>query len=443
MVYIYYMKIKNFLFVFLFLCPAFVQAQVTVVRCEKNTVYLDISSSPNAVQKGDPFKVVLSTEKLTNPKTGKDLGLVYHYSPAGTITEVQPLYAVGKLPDGVSVSVGQDAVIESASPAPVSPALQEPEKTKTAGTHRRVVTFAPVEQEIISLSAADITRPGAENIVTLSAKGTVSVWKRNGENLELETTYQLPKGKKPVSLSAGAVRGKDTAEIFVVLYDASTERLSTQVLAYEKGAWISLASIPYFVKELGCTPEKTVWMQKPFVLGSRPGNAHNLIYAKDRFQAGEQTLPTQRNWLSGTALAEVEKAGQKNFLYTAVNGKIKMQLLNGKNAESKNLFASSPNRVQYKQELLKFYPSLQTVHSQNKTEVAAVENTTKYGLLSSAFGMYQSGKIHFLSYEKGRLNVTDTVELDGFVYDTACTAQTVLTAEVLPDGQSSVVEIFN
>ena len=71
----------------------------------------------------------------------------------------------------------------------------------------------------------------------------------------------------------------------------------------------------------------------------------------------------------------------------------------------------------------------------------AVENTAKMGLLSDTFGQYQSGKIHFLTFEKGRLNITDTVELDGFVYDTACTNTTVLTAEVLPDGNSSVVEI--
>ena len=103
----------------------------------------------------------------------------------------------------------------------------------------------------------------------------------------------------------------------------------------------------------------------------------------------------------------------------------------------------SPNRVKYKQELITFYPSLQILQSQGKTEVVGVENVAKYGLLSSTFGMYQNGKIHFLLFEKGRLNVSDSVELDGFVYDTACAANAVLTAEVLPDGQSSVVEIFN
>ena len=64
------------------------------------------------------------------------------------------------------------------------------------------------------------------------------------------------------------------------------------------------------------------------------------------------------------------------------------------------------------------------------------------GLLSDTFGQYQSGKIHFLAFEKGRLTITDTVELDGFVYDTACSDTAILTAEILPDGTSSIVEIL-
>ena len=443
MVYIYYMKIKNFLFFFLFLIPVIGTAQVTVVRVENDTLYLDTSSLETPVRKGDIFKVILSSEKLTNPKTGKELGLLHRYSPEGKITEVQPLYAVGKLPKGTTVTVGQEAVLETSAPA--APAIVSPAsdgKKEENSLHKKLV-YAPVEQEVISLSAADVTQPQTNEIVTLSAGGQITVWKRNGEKLEEQTSYQLPKNKTPLTLSAAALRGENTAEIFAVVYDASTGRMNTLVLAYENNQWKTLDTLPYFVKEMGCTPQKTVWMQKPFITDIRPGNAKNLVYKNNRFQPGEQTLPTQRNWLSGVTTATAESDQAANFLYTASNGKIKMQLANGKTAESKNLFASSPNRVKYKQEIVKFYPSLQVVYSQGKAEIAGVENTAKHGLLSSTFGMYQSGKIHFLSFEKGRLQVTDTVELDGFVYDTACADGAVLTAEILPDGQSSVVEIFN
>ena len=119
-----------------------------------------------------------------------------------------------------------------------------------------------------------------------------------------------------------------------------------------------------------------------------------------------------------------------------------MQLTNGKTVESKDLFGATPLRMTYKQTILKFFPSIQVYETPEGTSIVAVENGTKLGLLSETFGQYQDGKIHFLKYEKGRLQVTDTVELAGVLYDTACTDKVILTAEVLPNGTSSVVEIL-
>ena len=120
-----------------------------------------------------------------------------------------------------------------------------------------------------------------------------------------------------------------------------------------------------------------------------------------------------------------------------------MDLPNGKTTQYKDLSIGTPNRVKYKQDILKFYPPIQVVMSNGVPLVAAVENTAKFGLLSATFGQYESGKIHFLSFEKGRLVLKDTVALDGVVYDTTCSDRGILTAEILPDGQSSVVEILN
>ena len=107
MVYIYYMKITHLLLALLVTLPLIAQAQVTVVRIQNHQIYLDTSTLKTPVNRGDSFKVILSSEKLTNPKTGKDLGLVYNYSPVGIITEVQPLYAIGKLPSEAGVEIGQ------------------------------------------------------------------------------------------------------------------------------------------------------------------------------------------------------------------------------------------------------------------------------------------------------------------------------------------------
>ncbi|MBR2392670.1 MAG: hypothetical protein IKA93_03765, partial [Elusimicrobiaceae bacterium] len=173
-----------------------------------------------------------------------------------------------------------------------------------------------------------------------------------------------------------------------------------------------------------------------------PGNARELDYERGKFKLDDDSFSTQRNWLTGINRYDVAKDDSDNLLYTSSNGKIRMTLPLGKRAESDSVFATAPNRVKYKQEVLQFYPSLQVFGPDGRATIAAVENTAKMGLLSDTFGQYESGKIHFLTFEKGRLNITDTVELDGVIYDTACSNTSILTAEVLADGTTSVVEVL-
>ena len=435
MVYMYYMKINTaFLLSVLFFIPALCPAQLTVVRVDGQKVYIDTSVLNRSVSKGETFKIILSSERLINPKTGKDLGPVFTYSPEGKITEVQPMYAVGELPKGTKAAVGLEAVLEPL--AAEEPAAKTVKTQDAKPSSVRKTTYAPVEQEIVSLSTAAVTAPEAENIVTLSKKGQLTVWTPAGDKLEQNLSFQIPAGKTPLTVSAYPAQNAQTADIFVTVYDASREKISTLVLSNQNGRLTQTDTLPYFVKELGCGAEKTLWAQKPFVSGAKPGNARKLAYQNGKFVLTGDTLNTGRNWLTGVNEAD------GSLVITAQNGVIRRTSPDGKKAESKSLFASAPNRVKYKQEILKFYPSVQVFGPADNRVYAAVENTAKLGLLSDTFGQYQSGKIHFMSFEKGRLNITDTAETDGFMYDTACSARAVLAAEVLPDGTSSVVEFF-
>lgn len=442
MVYIYYMKNNIICFIaasVLLFFPALAGAQATVVRVDGQKVYLDTTSLNRSVQKGEIFKVILSSEKLVNPKTGKNLGDIYTYSPEGKIVEVQPMYAVGELPEKASASVGQEAVIEAAAP---SAPVYTRDADENASSRQKIV-YAPVEQEIISLTQADITAPGAQNFITLSADGKVTVWSRaEKDTLAEQLSYTVPSAKRAVTLSAAPVKEGGLAQIFVSVYDPSRSSVSALVLENENGALQETASLPYFVKELGCGKDKKIWAQKPFVSAARPGNAREVAYQNGKYTVQKDMFSTQRNWLTGLNRYDVENAGADNLIYTSSNGTVRLTLQNGKRAESKDLFAAAPNRVKYKQEIVKFYPSVQVFGHAGDATVAAVENTSKLGLLSETFGQYQSGKIHFLTFEKGRLSLQDTVNLDGVVYDTACSDRAVLAAEVLPDGSSSVVEIF-
>ena len=411
---------------------------MSVVRMDGNKIYLDTSDEKTALTKGSTFKVIVSSEKLTNPKTGKDLGEIYTYSTVGTITEVQPLYAVGELKNTTGVSVGKTAVLEEIKVAHPTAETKQPQ---TPVPTRKKTIYQPVEQTVISLTEADITADGAKNIITLS-EHDVTVYSRTAnETLKEEMRFSLPKDKKGVTISAAPVK-TGLAQIFVTVYQQDKGQLSALVLENNNGRLEQTAALPYFVKELGCGSTKKIWGQRPFILGINPGNAREIVYEKQKFVTGGNTFHTRRNFLEGLNYYPVEKANQKNLITTAGNGTLRVALANGKYAESKDYFGSTPLRMQYKQEILKFYPSVQVFGKPGEVTLAAVENGTKLGLLSETFGQYQNGKIHFLDYEKGRLHVTDTVELDGVLYDTACTDTAILTAEALSDGTSTVVEIL-
>ncbi len=446
MLYNYYMKNNFFrlsiLSVLLLVC-ATASAQITVVRIDGPKIYLDTSSAKQKIQKGQSFKIILSSEKLINPKTGKNLGNIYHYSAAGQITEVQPLYAIGELTDTQSLAIGQEAVLEDAAPA--APAPQPAQAVAAAdntSSQRPKVTYAPVEQEFISVTQGDVTAPGAGNIITLSSDRQVTVWSRGKQNtLHPELTYTLPSSGEPITLSAVPLKA-ETVQIFVPIFYPNRQTIATQILENRNGRLEEIGSLGYFVKEMGCGKAKTLWAQKPFVSDKYPGSARQVTYQPEGFSVSKESFSTQRNWLTGLTRYDIEKPGSNNLIYTSPAGTLRIVLQNGKRADSKDLFASSPNRVKYKQEILKFYPSVQAFGPHGNATIAAVENDAKIGILAKMFGQYQSGKIHFMQYQNGHLSVQDTTPLDGVIYDTACSDRAILAAEVLSNGTSRVVEIL-
>ena len=188
MVYIYYMKKISFGLLSLCFCFLFSSlfAQVTVVRVEGNKIFMDTSSAP-AVHKGDTFKVILSAEKLTNPKNGKELGLIYNYSPEGKIEEVHPLYAIGKLKENAKITVGQEVAIESAAQTAAQQTTSDATDAPAPASTHTITRYNPVDQKIISVTEGNFKGYPA-SLVTLSENGKVTVWQR-GENKNLKEVF--------------------------------------------------------------------------------------------------------------------------------------------------------------------------------------------------------------------------------------------------------------
>ena len=436
-----YLPIISFL---AFLCVPAAQAQVTVVKQDGALIYLDTSEYNRRVSVGDSFKIILSQEKLTNPKTGKELGLINHYSPSGKIIEVQDLYAIGEMPTKNTYTIGQEAVLESTT-NPVNTAITtQTEKTPLAVpvSSRKVTVYTAMEREIISATEADFTAFPGQEIMTVDTKGLLVLYRTEGNTLQELATHKLTVGQKPITLSAQDLMQSGHAQLFVTVYKEQEQKINTLVFDMQDTAFKQVAVLPYFVKELGCGEEKTLYGQKPFIRGNTPGDIHVLTYHNGQFALAKEALPTRGNWLTGIAEYAIQNNDTENFVYTAKNGRLKMKLANGKFIDSPALFATAPNRVKYKQAIISFYPSLQVYGPKGRATLAGIENTSKLGLLSEQFGQYHGGKLHFLTYENGALQVQETLELQGFAYDTACTNHGILVPQVMSSGQTVLTEIY-
>ncbi len=452
MLYHYYMKI----FFKLLLCAAWAVvfspcalAQVSIVKQDGVKIYLDISDFNRQVSVGDRFKIITSTEKLVNPKTGKELGDVYHYSPEGRIVEVQPLYAVGEMPHAAQYALGQEAVITLGEETPAVQAPRpagkkaEPNASPVSTLSRRKIKKYPLlEREVVSAVQADFNALPGEEIALADLTGALQLYSPEGDGLRLRAEHKLPSGHKPLALSALDLTGTGQAQLFAVVYDENKNKISTRVYEISGQEFKLLATLPYFVKEMGCPGQKKLYAQKPFTGGTKAGDSRLLQYKDGKFRVGEEAFPTRGSWLSGMNFYPVQSAAQANVISTLKNGRIRLTLHNGKAAESPALFAEAANRVKYRQDVLAFYPSLQAYGPAGRATLAGVENVGKLGLLSKQFGQYSSSKLHFLTYENGVLDVQETLPLSGFVYDTSCTARGILVPQVVSGGQTILTEIY-
>lgn len=449
MLYHYYMKInlKLFaagLFVLCFFPGAY--AQVVVVKQEDKKVYLDISEYNRTVSIGNSFKVITSQEKLVNPKTGKDLGLLNYYSPVGKIIEVHDMYAIGELPTSTKVSIGQEALIEQAN-TPVTVPDSTPHAAAGAAapattSNRKVITYDAVERKLISAVQDDLTAHPGQEIAAVDTEGNIILYTVNGTSLQELAIYRLPSGMKPLTLSALDKMHTGHAQLFAAVYKEKDPKISTLVFDVQDAAFKKVAVLPYFVKELGCAEEKQLYAQRAFVHAARPGDAHELEYENGKFVLDDDHFATRGNWLVGTHQYSIQHKDADNFIYTASNGRLRMRLKNGKYVDSPALFATAPNRVKYKQKIVSFYPSLQVYGPEGRATVAAIQNTAKLGLLSEQFGQYSGGKLHFLTFNNGVFSVQETLPLNGFAYDTNCTLRGILVPQVLSGEQTVLTEVY-
>lgn len=410
---------------------SFVNAQ-TVVRVDNKKVFLDISSFSQKIKVGDSFKVIVSKEELINPKTKKNLGEIFNYSEEGKIIEVQPLYAIGELPTkDVSVKIGQDAVVEIQGEVAQEAKEVVTKEEKNTPKHKFEI-YPAIKQKIISV-AEGVFEDEGNKIITLSSDGKITIWNDDKNNFKEVISTKLPKGKTPVTISVANIRKNTGADIFVTGFDSSKSQFVTYIYEVANGKLEQIERIPYFVKTLDCG--QSLWGQK--INNNMAGNASEIVYKDGKFSLSKNQITTHKNWLTG-----INFSSKKDIsIYALSNGDVQRVEKDGIISSLKDISVVAPNRVKYKQDIFKIYPSLQVVNTNGTISAIVATNTPKIGVLSNTFGQYKNGSIQFVSLDEETL-VSDIIELEGVVWDLSCSPDNILATQIFQNDSSKIVKIF-
>ena len=212
------------------------------------------------------------------------------------------------------------------------------------------------------------------------------------------------------------------AQLFVSVLDTNTQRFNTLVYEGGENGLNQNGLINGVVK--GIAPfnqERKLYIQEISTLSGKTKYSapYTLVYKDNNFKKGEKVKYTKFDDIFGFNFAPFRK-GKENLIYTAFNSRLRVQY------EKKNSFiespsdidfGSTPNRVKFNREVLKVYSSIGIYGDENNILISAVENQTKYGILSETFGSYESAILYVLKWNKGNFEKYLSAKIPGVVSD--------------------------
>lgn len=198
-------------------CSAFARDGY-VVRVDSDTVYLDITESSAAAHPGADFAIYIESDTLTNPVTGEMLGKTHFIAAEGTVSSVEPKYAVGSLKmHSGDVLPGQYFKWRAASPA---------KAMLKAAWQSAGLDFAAT-----GMALGSFTAPGAGEIA-LATREEVGIYTVDADDALSKIMAYRPGGfYRILSIDAADLNGTGRDSVFVSVYDSSTRSFQTLVLA--------------------------------------------------------------------------------------------------------------------------------------------------------------------------------------------------------------------
>ena len=408
-----------------FVAFVFVSVQVfaqtaLIVKQEGAKVYLDISELKEKPKVNDTFTVTFWGGELKNPKTGKVLGKTIERRLNGTITTVEKLFAVGDIKDFNKQDKleGLDANIKILPQTTMVLA----ETNSQQNTLKPLWQSAALEGKALAFTAGDITGSGENNLILAYDDNNIITYNLQDNKLNKISEFKISQIHKIISLDNGDLNSNNRAEIFVSYFDTSRNNFNTSVYEFENDTWVEKTNFRGLVK--GIAPynkERVLYTQNINNMSGRhkPLTPALLVYKDGKYEAGEQLKAYKFDSIYGFNFGKFD--GDKDqVIYTQPSGKLRLQFDKKNsyiNSPSGFDFASTPNRVKFDNEILKFYSSLALYNSDGGVIVAGLENKAKLGILSSTFGYYQSGKLVLLKWDGSSLSKYAETPLGGYTVD--------------------------
>lgn len=402
---------------------AFAQSAL-IVKQEGQKVYLDISDFKDKPRVNDTFSITFWGSELKNPKTGKVLGKVIERRLDGVINVVEELFAVGTVNGFNDEKLeGLDANIKSTVGLPRIE--QNTLNQERKSTIQLLWQSDPLESKAVAVTAADIDGTGDSKLVLAYGDNNIKTYAWKDDKLVEEITLQFNPLYKILSLDSADLNGNGKAEIFVDYYDTTRERFAAAVYELEGEQFAEKATVRGLVK--GIAPynkERALYVQE---IKNISGRAQYLtpalfVYQDGAYKAGAKLQAQKFNNIFGFNLGIFkELTNRPDIIYTQQNGRLRLQFerkgayLNSPDGYD---FATTPTRLKFGNDMLRFYSSLALFNGEDgKPVVAGIVNEAKLGILSNAFGSYQRGKLVFLKWNGSSLEYFKESPLGGYAVD--------------------------
>ncbi|MFH1619473.1 MAG: VCBS repeat-containing protein [bacterium] len=393
--------------------PVFaLEADAVVVKVDSDTVYFDITGSSKPVSPGSFFTIFSESGDLFNPLTGTNLGKMIVTVATGSITLLEPRYAVGTV------------TFKKSEPKPghkVSWTQAPPKPAKPGEGKTPFWRSAPLEDTVIGLAAGDVDGDGEGEISVISAN-KLTVYSLNGGVLKAGASWEAPAGQRLLSVEAADLKKTGMAQIFVSQFSDFSKRAETAVLELKDGKLKKTAALNWLVRGFEAADGLRLYAQELFESSSLDRSAiRRLIYREGKFTGDSEPLKKPRpDWLYGFSLFDMNSDSIEDLVYVSDAGRIRVQFKKRSDhwETESNDFGKTPVRFTWIKKILKVYPGIPVFGGAGQPEVCGVVNIPRSGILADSFGLYKSGELRCFAWSGTALKeIWKAPVEDGFITD--------------------------